>query len=98
MSESRKSADKVDQQPEFEEMTAADWREYLTQHPGRRLVINARDGLHSVEYDRHEGRVTFYAHGSKGYDEGGTFGVLSEIAGSSSGLEVVQRDDNGVTV
>lgn len=84
-----------EEQPEFEEMDADDWREYLREHDDRRLLISALDGLHSVEYDSCGDDVAFYAHGNAGFNGDGTQAVLEDLAGSSKGLEVVKKDDGG---
>lgn len=87
MPKDTQSAARVGHDLDFESMDAEDWRTYLTE-TGHRLIINAEDGVHTVEYDDDTGDVTFYANGSLGYDTDGTDAVLTEIAGSSDGLEV----------
>ncbi|ADB63965.1 hypothetical protein Htur_5078 (plasmid) [Haloterrigena turkmenica DSM 5511] len=76
------------QQPDMESMSPSDWKEYLTRHQDRCLVVNAEDGVHAFQYEDIEGRVTFFAQGSLGYDEDGTQAALDQIAGTSDGLRV----------
>ena len=78
------------EQPTFAEMAVGDWKQYLRQHPDRLLCINGPEGVHTIQYDDDEDCVTFYAHGTMGYDTAGTMAVLQDVAevDDSSGLQV----------
>jgi Arc/MetJ-type ribon-helix-helix transcriptional regulator len=80
----------VDHELDFEEMTTDDWEEYLQDHP-HRLVVNAKDGTHSIEWDDLDDQLTFYAYGSAGYDYDGSRAALEEVAEQSNGLSLVPK-------
>jgi hypothetical protein len=56
------------------------------------LVISDADGIHTIEYDEDVDELTFYAHGSAGYDADGTRAAL-ETALDSEDVGITFADN-----
>jgi len=82
---------------DFGSMSADDWEAYLKEHPDRALQATGPKGTHEFSYEPDVGYVTFWAHGSQGYDADGSRVALEAVAGSSDGLVLVgyERDVDG---
>jgi hypothetical protein len=74
---------------DFDSMSADDWETHLEEHPDRALQAADPKGTHEFSYEPDVGYVTFWAHGSQGYDADGSRAALEAVAGSSDGLVLV---------
>lgn len=78
-----KTAAELKEDVDVDDATAEELGALLESHPVR-LVVSESDGVHTIEHDSFDDQLVFFAYGSLGYDEDGSWAALEEAAANDA--------------